>query len=93
LKGYYPSVWKTLELETTDNETIALITKMADGIPWTSPSGQILSKNAFSYACLTERQGARVDDQVWQAWKNWTIQFLISDYSIFTVSKQEQRMS
>jgi hypothetical protein len=38
---------KTLELETTDNEIIALSTKMADEKLWTSPSGQIWSKNAF----------------------------------------------
>jgi hypothetical protein len=39
---------KTLELETVDNEIIALSTKMADGEPWISPSGQIWSKMPFN---------------------------------------------
>jgi hypothetical protein len=39
---------KTLELETIDDEIIAHSTKMADGTPWTSPSGQIWSKISFN---------------------------------------------
>jgi hypothetical protein len=30
-----------------DNQIIVLHTKMPDGISWTSPSGQIWSKNTF----------------------------------------------
>jgi hypothetical protein len=39
---------KTLELEMADNGITALSTKMADGKPWTSPSGQIWSKMHFN---------------------------------------------
>jgi hypothetical protein len=38
---------KTLELESVDNEIIALSIKMTDEILWTSPSRQIWAKNAF----------------------------------------------
>jgi hypothetical protein len=38
---------KTLELEIADNEVIALSTEMDDETLWTSPSGQIWSKDAF----------------------------------------------
>jgi hypothetical protein len=48
---------KTLELATTDNEIIALHTKMADETICTSPSCQIWFENAFKYASLTKRQG------------------------------------
>jgi hypothetical protein len=39
---------KTLELETVDNEIIALGTKMADETLWTSFLRQIWSKNTFN---------------------------------------------
>jgi hypothetical protein len=47
-----------------NNEIITLSTKMADEMPWISPSGQIWSKNIFKYTSLTKRHVPCVDDQI-----------------------------
>jgi hypothetical protein len=44
---YWKCFAKCMKLITVGNPIIALRTKTADGISWTSPSGQIWSKNTF----------------------------------------------